>query len=182
MKTTVRRSVAFGLLGTLAIGGLATAMGEGEAPKAHFIRPSTKAIRELAGRAGGIKFGKEKKHGIWVFTGEWRANGVSHEAMVTADGTVVETEESVSLKHVPTAVRAAIAEHFGSDVKVTVEKKTIIIYEAEAEINGREMELLIFPTGKVHEQEHDGDKDDAHEGHDHGDQDRDDDQDHDDDD
>ena len=44
-KTTVRRSVAFGLLGTLAIGGLATAMGEDEAPKAHFIRPSTKTMR-----------------------------------------------------------------------------------------------------------------------------------------
>ncbi len=86
---------------------------------------------------------------------------------MTADGIVIETEESVSLNNVPNAVRAAIAEHFGSDVKVTVEKKTIVLYEAEAEIDGREQELLIFPTGRIHEHEHDDD--DAHEGHDHDD-------------
>lgn len=168
-KTTLRRFVAFGLLGALAIGGLATAMGEGKVPKAQFVRPATKTIRELAGRVGDIKFGKEKRHGVWVFTGEWQTDGVSHEAVVTAEGIVIETEESVSLDNVPTAVRAAIAEHFGSDVKVAVEKKTIILYEAEAEINGRETELLIFPTGRVHERTHDDDEDAAHDGHDHGD-------------
>ena len=80
---------------------------------------------------------------------------------------------AVPLDNVPTAVRAAIAEHFGSDVRVTVEKKPIILYEAEAELDGKEKELLIFPTGRLHEHEHDDDDDDAHEGHDHGDHDHD---------
>lgn len=173
-KTTARRLAAFGLLGTLVIGGLATAMGEDKKPKTQFVRTATKTIRDLAGRAGDIKFGKEKMHGVWVFTGEWQADGVSHEAVVTADGIVIETEESVSLDNVPAAVRAAIAKQFGSDVKVSVEKKTFVLYEAEAEIDGREKELLIFPTGRIHEHEHDDhDDDDAHEGHHHDEHDHD---------
>ena len=174
-RTTLRRFVAFGSLGTLVIGGLATAMGQSKVPKSQFVSPATKSIRDLAGQVGDIKFGKEKKHGVWVFTGEWQADGVSHEAVVTSDGILIETEESVSLGDVPIAVRAAIAEHFGSNDKVTVEKKTIIVYEAEAEVNGQEKELLIFPTGRVLEQEHDDDDDDDddHEGHDHSDHDHD---------
>ncbi|MCH8165113.1 MAG: hypothetical protein IH889_05850 [Planctomycetes bacterium] len=47
-----------------------------------------------------------------------------------------------------------------------MEKKTIILYETEAEINGRETELFIFPTGRVHEQVQDDD--DGHDDYDHG--------------
>ncbi len=66
MKTriTPRRFVTFGLLGTLAIGGLATAFGQAKASKAQFVRPSTKTIRELAGGVKDIKLGKEKRHGV----------------------------------------------------------------------------------------------------------------------
>jgi hypothetical protein len=60
-------------------------------------------------------------------------------------------------------VRAAIAKHFGAGTKVVVEKTMIVVYEVEARIDGKEKELLIFPTGRVHEEsddDHDDDGDD----------------------
>ena len=83
-------------------------------------------------------------------------------------------------------VDAAIAKHFPAKTKLKIEKKMIVIYEVEAKIDGEEEELIIFPTGKVHEErghDDDGDDDDDDDDDDdHDDDDDDDDDDHDDDD
>ena len=34
-------------------------------------------------------------------------------------------------------------------IKVEFERKTIILYEAEAKVDGKEREVLIFPTGRL---------------------------------
>ena len=60
---------------------------------------------------------------------------------------------------VPAAVRAAIVKRFG-DVRVHIEKITIVMYEAEAKINGRTVELEISPTGHIHDDDGDDDGDD----------------------
>lgn len=139
------------------------------------------ALLKLAGGAKIVEVEREKEHGIDIYEAEWVANGTRHEAAVTADGTLVETEEIIPLKRAPAAVRTAVAKRFGRDAKVTVEKKMIVIYEVEGRVNGKEVELLVFPTGRIHEQsgdEHDDDDDD----HDDDDHDHDDDHDDDDDD
>ena len=117
------------------------------------------ALLKLADGAKLVEVERDTDHGVAIFEAAWSVNGTAHEAAVTSDGTLVETEEVISIDKAPSAVRAAIAKHFGAQAKVVVEKKTIIVYEAEARIDGKESELLIFPTGRVHE-EHDDDGDD----------------------
>jgi hypothetical protein len=61
-----------------------------------------------------------------------------------------------------------LAKRSGANAKVVVEKRMIVLYEAEAKIDGQQKELLIFPTGRVHEEpnDDDGDNDDDDDGHD----------------
>jgi len=117
------------------------------------------ALLKLAGGAKILKAEREREHGVLVYEAQWVANGTKHEAAVTADGTLIETEEIVPAEKAPAAVRAAIAKHFGANAKVVVEKKMIVVYEVEAKVDGKEKELLVFPTGHVHE-DADGDHDD----------------------
>ena len=125
--------------------------------------PARGALLKLAGRAKIVKAQREREHGVLVYEAEWIVDGVEHEAAVTAEGALLEIEEIVPVEKVPAAVRAVIAKHFGAQTKVVVEKKMIVVYEVEARIGGKEKELLVFPTGRVHE---DGDDDDDHDGDD----------------
>jgi uncharacterized membrane protein YkoI len=131
--------------------------------------PARSALLKLAGGAKILEAGREMEHGALIYEAEWVTNGTEHEAAVTADGTLVEIEEVVPVKEAPAAVRAAIAKHFGAEVKVVVEKKMVVVYEVEAKIDGKEKELVVFPTGRVHEEpdddhedDHDDDDDDDH--------------------
>ena len=123
------------------------------------------ALLKLAGSNRITEVEREREHGVMVYEAEWTAGGTAHEAAVLADGTLLETEEIVPVVRTPTAVQRAISEHFG-DAQVEVALKTIMIYEAEARIDGREVELVIFPTGAVHQvgddngDDHHGDDDD----------------------
>jgi uncharacterized membrane protein YkoI len=134
--------------------------------------PARGVLLKLAGGAKIVKAEREKEHGVLVYEAEWVVNGTKHEAAVTADGTLIETEEIVPVEKLPAAVRSAIAKHFGPKAKVVVEKKMIVVYEIEARGNGKEQELLVFPTGRVHE-----DADDDHEDDDDNEDDDDDDDD-----
>lgn len=129
--------------------------------------PARRALQQLAGDAKILKAEREKEHGVLVYEAEWIVSGVKHEAAVTADGTLLKTEQIIPAEKAPAAVRAAIAKHFGANANVVVEKKMIVVYEVEAEVNGEEKELLVFPTGRVHED----DDDDEDDNHDHDDDD-----------
>ena len=125
--------------------------------------PARAALLKLAGDAKIARAERERKHGVLVYEAEWVKNGTKHEAAVTADGTLVEIEEIIPAEQAPAAVRAVIAKHFGANPKVVVEKKMIVVYEVEAKIDGKEKQLLVLPTGRVHEEpddEHDDDDDD----------------------
>ena len=122
--------------------------------------PARAALLKLAGGATINKAEREKEHGVVVYEAEWTARGIQHEAVVTADGTLIEIEEIIPVEKAPTAVRAAIAKHFGPNAKVVVERKMIVVYEIETRIDGKEKELLVFPTGRVHEDHGDDHEDD----------------------
>ena len=122
-------------------------------------QPARGALLKLAGGAKIIKAERENERGILVYEAEWVVNGTKHEAAVTTDGALIETEEIVPLERLPEAVRAAIAKHFPANAELTVEKKMIVVYEVEATIDGKEREVIVFPTGSVR-QEHDDDDDD----------------------
>lgn len=123
-------------------------------------QPARAALLRLAGSAQIIKAERETENGIVVYEAAWVANGTRHEAAVTEDGTLLETEEIIPATRVPAAVREAIATHFGADAKVVVEMKMIVVYEVEAEIDGEHEELLVLPTGRVIEGPDDDDEGD----------------------
>ncbi|MFH1748337.1 MAG: PepSY-like domain-containing protein [Planctomycetota bacterium] len=121
--------------------------------------PARAALQKLAGDAKITGWERDKEHGVLIYEAEWVVNGAKHEAAVTADGTLVEIEEIITVKQAPEAVQAAIAKHFG-DAKVVVEKKMIVVYGVEGKVNGKEKELLLYPTGQVQDNDGDDDKDD----------------------
>jgi len=129
--------------------------------------PARAALRRLAGGATIVEVEHEREHGVLVYEAAWMTGGRKHEAAVTADGALIELEEVVRVDELPRAVRAAVAEHFPPDARLHVEKTMIVVYEIEAKVNGREMELHVFPTGRVHEgaseDDHDEDEDDDEE-------------------
>jgi len=92
---------------------------------------------------------RETENGLTLYEAEWRINGRKCAVEVTADGTVVELEESVNIKAVPAAVRRAAESAFGKTAGLKAEKKTITLYELEGRIGQKKREVLISPTGKV---------------------------------
>jgi len=150
------------------------ARGAGRLTIDQVPEPARGALLQLAGGAPILKAERERARGALIYEAEWTRNGTRHEAAVTQEGALIELEETIPPESAPAAVRAVIADHFGPDVPVVIEKKMIVVYELEARINGREKEILVFPTGQVHD--HGDDDDDEDE--DDEDEDDDDDDDH----
>jgi len=148
------------LIGLGMVAGLAAipwaARGDEELTIDQVPEAARAALLELAGGAKITEVERENEHGAVVYEAEWVANGRQHEAAVTADGTLVEMAEVIGLEDLPSAVRAVVAKHFPGKTKLEIEKKTIVAYEVEARIDGKERELLVLPTGEVHGQ-HAGD-------------------------
>jgi hypothetical protein len=107
------------------------------------------ALTKLAGEAKIIKFERERKHDVDTYEGEWKANGHEHGAVVTADGALLETEESVEAKDVPEAVQKAAAKALKGATKLSYEKHTVIFYEVETKVLGIEREVKVYPTGRL---------------------------------
>jgi len=131
--------------------------GRGHATLAGVPQAAADALRREAGGAALDRIEREPERGVDLYEAAWSAgDGTAHEAKVTADGALVEREESIALAEVPAAARAAIARRFpAGDVQVV--RKTWILYEAE----GAGGELLVSPTGReVDEGDDEGDDDD----------------------
>ena len=157
MKTLL--AIGLGVVGAMTLAAWAGEKNEDEVSLDR-LPPAVKAtiLREAKGAA--IKqIEREREGGKIVYEAEWTADGHKHEAKVSAEGALIELEETVSPKAVPAAVKAVAAEKFPANVKVEYERKTIVLYELEVEIDGREIEVLVTPTGHVYEDDDDDDHD-----------------------
>ncbi len=76
---------------------------------------------------------------------------MSREATVTAAGDLVELDESMAPEAVPAVVRQAAQSRLGAGAQIRYERVTLVLYEAEGEIGGRDREVLVSPTGRVGE-------------------------------
>jgi uncharacterized membrane protein YkoI len=159
--------VGLSVVGMVAFGAWAGHEQEEEITLDAMPEAARAALLELAGGAMITEAECEQEHGAIVYEAEWVVDGVEHEAAVTADGALVEMEEEIPLEAAPAEVRAAIAQYFGADTMVTVERKMVVVYEVEAEVDGEEKELLIWPTGRVRKSAERGHKGHWHEGHGH---------------
>jgi len=122
---------------------------EDEVPISQIPQAAREALLKYARGAPLKEVEREKESGVELYEAEWKVNGREHEAKVTADGVLVELEEKVPAGAVPAAVRSAATKLFPNGTKVKFQKKTIVLYEVEAKVAGKEREVLISPTGKV---------------------------------
>jgi predicted regulator of Ras-like GTPase activity (Roadblock/LC7/MglB family) len=118
------------------------------------------AVKKAAGDHQVTEVKSEKEYGATVYEAAWKVDGVEHEIVVTADGSVVEMEEVVAMDKAPKAVQKTAAKHFKKGTELVVEKKTIVVYSIEAMIDGKEKEILLSATGQPIEIEADDEADD----------------------
>jgi hypothetical protein len=126
------------------------------------------ALLKLADGNAIVEVESEKEHGVQVYEASWRVNGKEVEAEVTADGILLETEQGVDAEAVPQAVRTAAETALAGADKIHYEMHTVVFYEVEGRVNGKNKEVKISPTGQVAGQE----DDDEDEGDDEGDDDK----------
>ena len=71
---------------------------------------------------------------------------------MTADGSIVEIEEQVSLDSLPAEVKAGLQAKAGTGKILKVEsitkKDKLVAYEAKVEANGKKTEIQVGPDGK----------------------------------
>lgn len=123
-----------------------------------------KAVRKAAGKDAQLAF--EKKTMI-LYEVKFRKGECRHELLLTPDGRSVEEEvekgkkegddededeEQVSIDQVPTAVKTTILKEAKGGTIKKIERETEdgkTIYEAEAIINGQEVEIKVAADGKL---------------------------------
>ena len=143
-----------------ALVGIAVAGSEQKVSQRQVPTAVRKALKKLAGSARITEIERETKNGIVFYEGEWSTRGRETGAMVTAEGDLVELEEEIGAKDVPARVKAAVAKEFPGARRFEYEKVMVVMYEVEARIGGREMEILVLPTGKIVGKAEDNDDDD----------------------
>jgi len=125
--------------------------------------PARAALRKLAGDSKDLEVDREVEDGVTLYEAGWMANGKRKEATVMEDGTLVETEETISVDQVPASLRRIITDRYGS-AKVKIEKKMVVVYEFEAPGRGEASEINVLPTGRILKDiEHDGESENDHE-------------------
>lgn len=124
---------------------------ESEVPK-----PALEALKRLAGGHALTEFSEEVEHGLTYYEGSWKGPNGNVDALVTASGDLVETEEAVPEGSVPKVVLDKARSTAGKDAKLLVEKKTLILYEVKFRNNDRRHEVVYSPDGREHEHEEEG--------------------------
>lgn len=110
------------------------------------------ALRHQANGATLSRVVCDKENGETRYEGRWTSGSVVHEATVTAQGTLVETESQVSAPQVPRAVRDAAGRLLGGASNIAYEKRTNVLkgtvtYSAEAKRDGQTVEIEFRPDG-----------------------------------
>jgi len=110
---------------------------------------ATAALLKIARRDTIDELVRDKQDGAVVYAARWKVDGVDHEASVTGEGLTLATEETVRAQMVPVAVKKAVSRYFPAGSTRRYEKKLVVVYEAEAVIQGEHREVVVLPTGKV---------------------------------
>jgi hypothetical protein len=97
-------------------------------------------------------FSTEKENGQTLYEVEMTVSGHSKDVSMTADGSVFEVEEQVTLDSLSTEVKAGLQAKAGNRKILKVESLTkqgkLVAYEAKVETNGKKTEIQVGPDGK----------------------------------
>jgi hypothetical protein len=143
-------------LAALAASGLlfaGTAAAQEKKIKRSDLPPAVeKTVVEQSARATIRGFSTEKEKGQTLYEVEMTVNGHSKDISMTADGSIVEIEEQVSLDSLSPEVKAGLQAKArkGKILKVEslTKKDKLVAYEAQVETNGKKSEVQVGPDGK----------------------------------
>jgi hypothetical protein len=111
-----------------------------------------KTVVEQSAGATIRGFSTEKEKGQTLYEVEMTVNGHSKDISMTADGSIVEIEEQVSLDSLSPEVKAGLQAKArkGKILKVEslTKKDKLVAYEAQVETNGKKSEVQVGPDGK----------------------------------
>jgi hypothetical protein len=97
-------------------------------------------------------FSSEKEKGQTLYEAEMTVHGHSKDISMTADGSIVEIEEQVSLDSLSPEVKAGLQAKAGKGKILKVESLTkkdkLVAYEAKVDTNGKKSEVQVGPDGK----------------------------------
>lgn len=97
-------------------------------------------------------FSTEKENGQTLYEVEMTVNGHGKDVSMTADGSIVEVEEQVSLDSLSAEVKAGLQAKAGKGKILKVESLTkkdkLVAYEAQVDTNGKKSEVQVGPDGK----------------------------------
>lgn len=117
------------------------------------LPPAVRAVVEReAGPKGKIRgLDTETENGKTVYEAELTVAGHHKDISMDDSGNIVEIEETVALKTLPDAARAAIEKAAGRGKVLKVESisdgKQVIAYEADIRVKGKTTELRVDPQG-----------------------------------
>ena len=115
---------------------------ENEVPKA-----ALDALKKVAGSNKLTAFAEEVEHGHKFYEGSWAGATGNVDAVVTEAGDLVVIEEVVPTDTIPGAV-AADAKKQAGQAAITVEKKTMVLYEIHYKKDGKSQELVLTPDAR----------------------------------
>jgi hypothetical protein len=143
-------------LAALAASGLlfaGTAAAQEKKIKRSDLPPAVeKTVVEQSAGATIRGFSTEKEKGQILYEVEMTVNGHSKDISMTADGSIVEIEEQISLDSLSPEVKAGLQAKArkGKILKVEslTKKDKLVAYEAQVETNGKKSEVQVGPDGK----------------------------------
>ncbi len=126
------------------------------------IGAAPRAARQaISKRAGDAKLeGVEAitEAGKTVYEASWVKGDVEHEVTVTDDGELISRERALGFDKLPKSLKAMVKK-FAAGGELKLERKTIVLYEAEVMKDGHETEILVDSAGRQVRLEIDDDDD-----------------------
>lgn len=160
-KKSIRWPAVMGLIALGCLIGVVSAQSKDEDHERTITEKEVPAaalaaLKKIAGGATIQKFEQEFERGTPFYEGSWKTPDGRMEALVTATGDLVETEESIHADALPKAVLEAAHKMAGAGANLRCEKKTSILYEIKFKKGEKRHEVLLTPAGHQaeHEEQH----------------------------
>ncbi len=128
--------------------------GEKELSKNQVPKAVIEAFEKAHPHAKGVKYEEEIFEGKKAYEVEYKKNGKELGFIYSADGVLLETEEEIDVKALPSAVVQAIMKaHPKATIKeaekVMKPDGTVTGYEVDIKVAGKEIELRLDVSGNI---------------------------------
>jgi biopolymer transport protein ExbD len=111
-----------------------------------------KTVAEQSKGATIRALSKETENGQTTYEAEMLLNAHTKDVQIDANGTVIEIEEQVDWKALPSAVRAGLQAKAGkgkiTKIESITKKEKLVAYEAHVMTDGKKSEVQVGPGGK----------------------------------